>query len=40
MATGTAPSAWWNEDAEALATCLELLNDQAERMRKEARRRG
>lgn len=37
MATQTAPSAWWAESDEVLATVMDVLADQAERIK---RRRG
>ena len=41
MATGTPPSAWWDETDEALATVLELLQAQADQVKKKGgRRRG
>ena len=40
VATGTAPSAWWDETDEALATVMELLTKQAAELKKGARKRG
>ena len=38
VATGTAPSAWWNETDQVLATVLDVLRVQAEAMTKRKRR--
>jgi hypothetical protein len=40
VATQTAPSQWWDEDAEALATVVELLQKQADATRKATRKGG
>lgn len=32
LATQTAPRDWWDEDDATLATALDLLEEQAERM--------
>ncbi len=34
IATGTAPSAWWDEDDATLATVIDELEDAAERARR------
>jgi hypothetical protein len=39
VATRTAPSQWWDEDAGTIATAVEILNKQAEKT-KGGRRRG
>ena len=33
LASGTAPSQWWDEDEATLATALEMLLDRAERLK-------
>jgi hypothetical protein len=40
LATRTAPRDWWDEDDETLATALELLQEQADAVRKAAHHRG
>ena len=37
IATETAPSQWWDETAETLATVLELLEHNADEIRKARR---
>ena len=39
IATQTAPSQWWDETAETLATVLYLLDHNAEEVRKASRGR-
>lgn len=34
MATSTAPRDWWEEPPEVLLTAVEVLEEQAERMRR------
>lgn len=34
MATQTAPAAWWAEPDEVLATVMDVLADQAERIKR------
>jgi len=34
IATQTAPADWWEEDDATIATALELLHEQSERMRR------
>jgi hypothetical protein len=40
MATSTAPRDWWEESDETLATAIQLLTDQADRLRKANRKGG
>jgi hypothetical protein len=39
VATRTAPGQWWTETDETLATVVQLLEDQAEEVRKASRGR-
>jgi hypothetical protein len=34
MATSTAPSQWWDEDDEVLATALDVLGKRAEEVKR------
>jgi hypothetical protein len=38
LATSTAPADWWGEDDATLATALELLHEQQQRVERESRR--
>jgi hypothetical protein len=40
VATNTAPADWWDEPDEVVATAVDVLNKQAEKMRERRRRRG
>lgn len=40
MATHTAPSQWWEESAETLATVYDVLDQQGAEVRKAGRKRG
>jgi hypothetical protein len=40
VATNTAPSQWWDEPADVLATVVEILDDVRKEIKKKGRKHG